>query len=216
MQHFPKQSFLPFMVDAEAGQASDGVSLYQLLQADRTFSCILSEDVLCKTTHTWHHRQSKNYRTFHNTMLLWENTSQKCVRRYQSGSTFLFYLKYNICFEGRAWGKPLGSSQSSCHWKDIPCHWKYLFMTQSSTRVWCLGQSSQFFLKVVLEEGSQFLNKTNGSIGESWAHDKRPTHPRPIHILNHLHIQYVTRWTNRTRTPCVYYYRYTPLFCWII
>lgn len=48
---FSEQSSLPFMVDTEAGQPSDGVSLYQLLQADCTFSCILSEDILCKMTH---------------------------------------------------------------------------------------------------------------------------------------------------------------------
>ncbi len=45
------QCFVPFMVDAEAGQASDSVSLYQLLQADCTFSCILGQDILCQTTH---------------------------------------------------------------------------------------------------------------------------------------------------------------------
>lgn len=41
------------MVDAEAGQASDGVSLLQLLQADGTFSCIPRQDILWNThTHT--------------------------------------------------------------------------------------------------------------------------------------------------------------------
>lgn len=34
------------MVDAEAGQARDGVPLRQLLQADGTLTCILREDVL--------------------------------------------------------------------------------------------------------------------------------------------------------------------------
>lgn len=47
--------FLPFVVDAEAGQASDGVSLNQLLQADCTFPCILGQDVLCETADTSHH-----------------------------------------------------------------------------------------------------------------------------------------------------------------
>lgn len=39
------------MVNAEAGQASDGVSLQQLVQADRTFTRVLRQDVLWKTTH---------------------------------------------------------------------------------------------------------------------------------------------------------------------
>lgn len=56
MQRFAKQSSVPFMVDAEAGQASNGVSLHQLLQADCTFSCILGQDILWKTTDISHRR----------------------------------------------------------------------------------------------------------------------------------------------------------------
>lgn len=37
------------MVNAEARQASDGVSLQQLVQADRTFTRVLHQDVLWKT-----------------------------------------------------------------------------------------------------------------------------------------------------------------------
>lgn len=37
------------MVDAEAGQTGNGVALHQLFQTDRTFSCILGQDVLWKT-----------------------------------------------------------------------------------------------------------------------------------------------------------------------
>lgn len=40
---------VPFMVDAEAGQPGDGVSLHQLLQADCTFSGILGQHVLWRT-----------------------------------------------------------------------------------------------------------------------------------------------------------------------
>lgn len=47
-QHLPAELLLPFMVDAEAGQAGDGVPLKQLIQAYGTFSCILGQDVLCK------------------------------------------------------------------------------------------------------------------------------------------------------------------------
>lgn len=43
------------MINAEAGQTSDGVSLFQLLQADRTLSCVLGEDILCKTAKMSHH-----------------------------------------------------------------------------------------------------------------------------------------------------------------
>lgn len=41
--------YIPFMVNAQAGQASDGVSLQQLVQADRTFPRVLRQDVLWKT-----------------------------------------------------------------------------------------------------------------------------------------------------------------------
>lgn len=74
MQHFPAQSFIPFMVDAEAGQASDGVSLHQLLQADCTFSCILGEDVLCKTTGRAHCIREE-HRPLHN------NTFKRDIRK---------------------------------------------------------------------------------------------------------------------------------------
>lgn len=39
-------AWIPFMVDAEAGQAGDGVSLQQLVQADGTFTRVLRQDVL--------------------------------------------------------------------------------------------------------------------------------------------------------------------------
>lgn len=56
---------LPFMVDAEAGQPGDGVSLHQLLQADCTFSCILGQHILWRTrqetdTETNQHNMSKH------------------------------------------------------------------------------------------------------------------------------------------------------------
>lgn len=40
------------MVDAEASQPGDGLSLYQILQTDGALSAVFTEHIRCKHTHT--------------------------------------------------------------------------------------------------------------------------------------------------------------------
>lgn len=50
--HFVLISFIPLVVDAEAGQSGDGLSLYQILQTDGTLSTVFTEHIRCKCTNT--------------------------------------------------------------------------------------------------------------------------------------------------------------------